>query len=196
MRRAICRAALDAHGGYLLRPEGLSSRELAELAQEALSIEGLDPMETSLQVSVLPSQRVMRVAYDAPFTYGRRGARWYRDHHAFARLASRKIQGAIHAYAIDPSVFEAVFSFGNGRRVGGESFRYEEAEMDFEEEDEASFEKMREKWPLGHLAKVFGVSRQVLLRLPWHESALWPLGQIPDLRDGEQILAPLLRRTG
>src|SRR4051794_33938949 len=129
------RAALSAHGGYLLRPEGLRSLDLVEVARSALRQEGEDPAEASLQVSVLRSPGVLRVAYDAPFTYGRRGALWYRDHHAFARLTSEHTTGAAHVYAIDADTFEAVWSYAKGHRVGGESVVYDELEMDFDDEE-------------------------------------------------------------
>jgi hypothetical protein len=171
---------LSAHGGYLLRPEGLRSLDLVEVARSALALERWDPSEASIQVSVLRSPGVLRVAFDAPFTpYGRRGALWYRDHHAFARIASERIAGAVHVYAIDPDSFEAVASYASGHRVGGEAVVYDELEMDFGEEEGAdvtSFEAMRAKWPIGHLGQIFGVTRDELLHLPWNESVLLKLG--------------------
>src|SRR5262249_19711250 len=121
-RRAWVYAAplggVSAHGGYLLRTEDLRSLDLVALAREALAQEGEDAADASVQVSVLRPPGVLRVAYDAPFTYGRRGARWYRDHHAFARVASARTSGTVHAYAIDADAFEAVSSYAAGRRVG------------------------------------------------------------------------------
>ncbi|HEY8205997.1 MAG TPA: hypothetical protein VIG99_00855 [Myxococcaceae bacterium] len=170
---------MSAHGGYLLRPEGLRSLDLVELARSALGVEGEDPAESSIQVSVLRSQGVLRVAYDAPFTYGRRGALWYRDHHAFARLASELAPGTAHAYAIDADIFEAVISYAAGRKVGGETVVYDDLEMDFGDDEESlkvtDFEQMRARWPIGHLGQIFGVTRDDLLHLPWHESVLLKL---------------------
>ena len=175
---------MSAHGGYLLRPEGLKSLDLVELARSALAFEGEDPSEAAIQVSVLRSPGVLRVAFDAPFTpYGRRGALWYRDHHAFARLTSERIAGAAHVYAIDADAFEAVTSYASGHAVGGESVVYDELEMDFGEEegtDVTSFEGMRAKWPIGHLGQIFGVTRDELLHMPWNESVLLRLGREGD----------------
>lgn len=172
---------MSAHGGYLLRPQGLKSLDLVEVARSALAFEGEDPSEASIQVSVLRSPGVLRVAFDAPFTpYGRRGALWYRDHHAFARLASRRIAGAAHVYAIDADTFESVTSYASGHQVGGESVVYDELEMDFGEEegtDVTSFEGMRAKWPIGHLGQIFGVTRDELLHMPWNQSVLLRLDQ-------------------
>jgi len=172
---------LSAHGGYLLRPEGLRSLDLVELARSALALEGEDPSDAAIQVSVLRSPGVLRVAFDAPFTpYGRRGALWYRDHHAFARLTSERIAGAAHVYAIDADTFESVTSYAAGHRVGGESVVYDELEMDFGDEDGTDvtvFEEMRARWPIGHLGQVFGVTRDELLHLPWNQSVLLQLGK-------------------
>lgn len=174
----IGRAALSAHGGYLLRPEGLQSIDLVELAREALALDGEDPSDASIQVSVR-RPGVLRVAYDAPFGYGRRGARWYRDHHAFARLASERISSAAHAYAVDADTFESVCSYASGRKVGGETLVYDELEMDFGDElglDVTVFERMRARWPIGHLGQIFGLTRDELSHLPWNESVLLSLG--------------------
>jgi hypothetical protein len=180
--------ALSAHGGYLLRPEGLRSLDLVEVARSALALEGQDPSEASIQVSVLRSPGVLRVAFDAPFTpYGRRGALWYRDHHAFARLTSERIAGAAHVYAIDADTFESVTSYASGHKVGGDSVVYDEVEMDFGDDegtDVTAFEEMRARWPIGHLGQIFGVTRDELLHLPWNQSVLLPLRDGVD--DGER----------
>jgi hypothetical protein len=172
---------LSAHGGYLLRPESLRSLDLVEVARSALAFEGADPSDAAIQVSVLRSPGVLRVAFDAPFTpYGRRGALWYRDHHAFARLASEHIAGAAHVYAIDADRFESVTSYASGHKVGGDSVVYDEVEMDFGDEDGTdvtAFEEMRARWPVGHLAQVFGLTRDELLHLPWNQSVLLQLGK-------------------
>lgn len=188
---------MSAHGGYLLRPEGLRSLDLVELARSALGEEGEDLAEASIQVSLLRSQGVLRVAYDAPFTYGGRGARWYRDHHAFARLASERAPGTTHVYAIDPDAFEAVGSYAAGRRVGGETVVYDDLEMDFGDGEGsvavADFEQMRAKWPIGHLAQIFGVTRDDLLHLPWQDSALLRLRSGErDVEERERLSALIL----
>jgi hypothetical protein len=171
---------LSAHGGYLLRPEALRSLDLVEVARSALALEGVDASEAAIQVSVLRSPGVLRVAFDAPFTpYGRGGALWYRDHHAFARLASKRSSGTAHVYAIDADAFESVTSYASGHPVGGDSVVYDELEMDFGEEegtDVHSFEEMRARWPIGHLGQIFGVTRDELLHMPWNQSVLLQLG--------------------
>ena len=187
---------MSAHGGYLLRPDSLRVLDLVQVARSALALEGEDPSEAAIQVSVLRSPGVLRVAFDAPFTpYGRRGALWYRDHHAFARLASERIAGAAHVYAIDADSFESVTSYASGHQVGGESVVYDELEMDFGEEegtDVTRFEEMRAKWPIGHLGQIFGVTRDELLHLPWNQSALLRLGK-DGADEGERLrLAALI----
>lgn len=183
---------MSAHGGYLVRAEGLRSLDLVALAREALSADGEPPDDAALQVSVLRRPGVLRVAYDAPFTYGSKGARWYRDHHALARLASERGAGASHVYAIDADVFESVASYGNGRKVGGETVVYADFEMDFGDDeglDVTAFEQMRARWPIGHLGQIFGVSRDELLHLPWNESVLLRLGGDRDEVEREKLSA-------
>ena len=60
----------------------------------------------------------------------------------------------------------------NGRRVGGELLRYEDAELPEDENDDQAFEKLQQKWPLGHVARVLGIDREELLRIPRKSSAL------------------------
>jgi len=185
---------LSAHGGYLLRPQGLQSADLVDLAREALSLEGEDPGEAAIQVSALRTG-VLRVAYDAPFTYGRRGAHWYRDHHAFARAASQRSPAPVHVYAIDADVFETVWTYAGGRNVGGESVRYDELEMDFGDEDGldvTAFEAMRAEWPVGHLGQILGVNRDELLHLPWSESVLLRLAAGRDDEQERRRLSELM----
>ena len=54
------------------------------------------------------------------------------------------------------------------QNVGGERLSYDEVELpeclDGEFDDEA-FARMQERWPLGHLAWVYGVERELLLQL-------------------------------
>jgi hypothetical protein len=169
---------LEAHGGYLCRLEELDTSELVCLAREALVEDGVEPSDCSLLVSALERPRVLRLAYDGPHTYGRRGARWYETHHALARRLSTQLGSVVHAYVFDPDELEQVVGFGGGRKVGGERMRYEDAELPDEEDaelDEASFEKLKTRWPLGHLAKVLGVPREELVRIARAPAALLDL---------------------
>lgn len=160
---------MEAHGGYLFRssPHSVAPQSLARLAREALAEDADGVGDCSLQLTMLPELSVVRLAFDAPFTYGRRGARWYERHHALARLLSEGTGLTVHTYVLDPSEFEQVTSYGNGHLVGGERLVYEELEVDEEElEDEEAYERLKERWPLGHLARVFGAARSDLVRLP------------------------------
>lgn len=145
------------------------------IAREALRMEGENPANASLQISVISRRKVVRLAYDAPHTYGRAGAQWYSGHHALAMLLSAEARLTVHAYVLDPD-FEEVVGYGNGRKVGGELLRYEDADLG-EDDDltDADFEKLKSRWPLGHLAYVFGVTRNELLAMPRNPSALLPL---------------------
>src|SRR5205814_1142513 len=83
--------------------------------------------------------------FAAPHSYGRAGARWYMSHHAFARRLSQHLASAVHAYVFDSDDLELVVSYGNGRHVGGETLRYEDAELPedaIDDDDEVSFELM------------------------------------------------------
>ncbi|WP_223756394.1 hypothetical protein [Myxococcus sp. RHSTA-1-4] len=113
-------------------------------------------------------RKVVRLAYVGPFTAGRQGAHWYAAHHALPRLLSREANVTVHAYVYDPDEGEEVIAYGNGRRVGGERVVYEDVELPgrVEDVDDAAFARMQERWPVGHLAYVFGLSRKELLRLP------------------------------
>ncbi|HEY3587457.1 MAG TPA: hypothetical protein VGK85_09910, partial [Myxococcaceae bacterium] len=44
---------------------------------------------------------------------------------------------------------------------------------------EEAFDKLRERWPMGHLGRLLGLDRQELLRLPRAESVLLPLDADP-----------------
>jgi hypothetical protein len=132
----------------------------------------------SLLVSVSRRRKVVRLAYDAPHTYGRKGAHWYASRHAFARNLSRMTGATVHAYVFDPDQYEEVISWGNGRRVGGERVEYEDVELPEPragETEEQAFERLKSRWPLGHLAYVFGLARDELLRLPRAQAVLLPL---------------------
>jgi len=166
---------LEAHGGYLVRLERFDSVDLVGLARDALLADGQDPANASLQISVIPRRKVVRLAYDAPHTYGRAGAQWYGDHHALAMMLSATSGLTVHAYVLHPD-YEEVVGYGNGRRVGGELLRYEDADLGEDEDlDDAGFEKLKSRWPLGHLAYVFGVTRNELLSMPRTPSGLLSL---------------------
>lgn len=166
---------MESHGGYLLRIDGLDAASLVLLARRALPLDSVaDPSDVSLLISAIPHRKVVRLAYDAAFTYGRRGARWYQGHHALARLASRELGTVVHAYVFDADEMEQVTSYGNGSRVGGETLYIEDADVPDEADldDEASWERMKEKWPLGHLSRVYGVTRDELVRMPRYATSV------------------------
>ncbi|MER2564830.1 MAG: hypothetical protein ABTQ32_29165 [Myxococcaceae bacterium] len=156
------------------------------MARHALEEDGQSTTDVGLQVTVLGGPGLVRFAWDAPFTYGRQGARWYLSHHALARRLSEHLKTALHVYVFDPDELEQVMAYGNGRRVGGEMLRYVDVDFD-EEDDDAAFEKLKGKWPIGHLARVLGVDREELIRLPrqstvlieldrhYHPQPLWQL---------------------
>lgn len=179
----------EAHGGYLCRLDGLDGRVLPAMAREALAQEEEPAEGTGLLVSV--QRKVVRFAYDAPFTYGRRGARWYGRHHALAERLSVHCAVAVHAYVFDPDELEQVATYGGGHRVGGETVRYEDAESDDEEISEEAFEALRSRWPMGYLARLLGLGREELLRLPYARSVLMPL----DVESGP-LLEPLWDEPG
>ncbi|AKQ64883.1 hypothetical protein A176_001795 [Myxococcus hansupus] len=168
---------LKAHGGYLVRLESFGGLELLRLAREALSLDRAMGA-TGLMVSVNRRRKVVRLAFVGPFTEGRQGAHWYAAHHALARLLSRAANVTVQAYVYDPDEGEEVLAYGNGRRVGGDRVVYEDVELPvpLDEMDDAAFKYMQERWPMGHLAYVFGLTRKELLRLhrvsPSHELAL------------------------
>jgi hypothetical protein len=180
---------MEAHGGYLLRLEDFDSERLVGAARLALAQEGLAAeMDAALSLTVMPDRKVVRLAFDAPFTYGRMGARWYENHHAFAKLLSRELDTAVHAYVLDPDEMEMVTTYGNGTCVGGERLMYEDFDPGEAVDDEHQFERVKRRWPLGHLAHVFGLSREELLRMPRAKSVLLNLdGSTP-----RTVLADLL----
>lgn len=158
---------LDAHGGYLIRVESLSGLKLLDLARRAIEEEGL-PSDTQLSLAVYPRRKVVRLAFEGVQTAGRWGSHWYSEHQALARLLSRAAGVTVHSYVYDPIEYEEVMAFGAGQHVGGERLLYEQVELpecvDGEFDDEA-FARMQARWPLGHLAWVYGVERELLLRL-------------------------------
>jgi hypothetical protein len=165
----------DAHGGYLLRAESLDGLDLPGLARAALARDGLPAASASLFLSVDAPRRLVRLAYDGPHTYGAAGAEWYRQHHSLAAALSLCLEGTVHAYAFDPDAFEAVTAYGGGAAVGGETLLYEELDLEVDELTERAFEALQEKWPMGRLARLLGLSREELLRLPYAQGTLLPL---------------------
>lgn len=163
----------EAHGGYLCRLESLEGGELPRLARDALEADGESSEGAGLLVSVV--KKVVRFAYDAPHTYGRRGAQWYGQHHALAERLSTVFGVTVHAYVFDPDELEQVVTYGDGHRVGGETLRYDEAEVEDDALSDEAFEKLRERWPMGHLGRLLGLARSELLRLPYARSVLIPL---------------------
>jgi hypothetical protein len=157
--------ALQAQGGYLLRIESLKGLGLAHLAREALA-EDKGPQGSSLVVSVHPRRKVVRLAYEGPLGEERQGARWYGEHLALPRLLSQAARVTVHAYVYDPGEYEEVLAFGAGRHVGGDRLLYDEVELPEEQLDDVAFARLQSRWPLGHLAYVFGLQREQLLQLP------------------------------
>jgi hypothetical protein len=166
---------IEAHGGYLLRAESLAGLDLQAFARESLEADGVPLAASALLVSFDSERRLVRLAYDGPHTYGPAGAEWYRSHHALARVLSLALPGAVHAYAFDPDRFEAVTAYGSGAVVGGETLLYEEQDLEVEDLSEAAFEAERQRWPMGRLARLVGLSREELLRLPYAQGALLSL---------------------
>jgi hypothetical protein len=158
---------LEAHGGYLIRIESFHGLELVRLAREALALDGVSGVLPSLHVTVIRRRKVVRLAFTGPHAAGRQDARWYADHHALARMLSRAANATVHVYVYDPEEREQVIAYGNGHRVGGDQVVYEDVELSGEEEeDDAAFKRMRARWPMGHLAYVFGLTREELLGMP------------------------------
>lgn len=161
---------MESHGGYLCQYEDVDAAWLQRIAREALEEDGQAADDAALLVTVLGGPRIARFAFDGPFTYGRAGARWYLSHHALARRLSEHLRGTVHAYAFDPDEVEQVVAWADGRRVGGEVLRYEEAELP-DDEDDSAFHKAQAKWPLGYLSRVLGIRREQLLRIPRQATA-------------------------
>lgn len=176
---------MEAHGGYLSQVETLRSSELIELACRALEEDGQRAESCSLAITRVPRRPVIRIAFDSPHTYGRRGARWYEQHHALARLLSSRSRAPVHVYAVDPEEFEQVITYASGGRVGGERLEYDEVDPPSASDEE--FEQLNAKWPLGYLARILGVTRDDLIKLPRAPSALLtldesaPRGTVADL---------------
>lgn len=184
---------VEAHGGYLCRFEDVDVAWLQQVARHALEEDGQSTSDVGLQVTVLGGPGLVRFAWDAPFTYGRQGARWYLSHHALARRLSEHLKTALHVYVFDPDELEQVMAYGNGRRVGGEMLRYVDVDFD-EEDDDAAFEKLKGKWPIGHLARVLGVAREELIRLPRQSTVLIDLERHYNPQPLWQLFPESLRR--
>jgi hypothetical protein len=170
---------VESHGGYVCQYEDVDASWLQRVACQALAEDGEAIDETGLLITVIGGPRIVRFAWDAPFSYGRAGARWYLDHHALARRLSEHLQVTVHAYAFDPDEVEQVVAWANGRRVGGEALRYEDAELpedDSGDDEDHAFERLQGSWPLGHVARVLGIAREQLLRIPRQSTALISLG--------------------
>lgn len=130
-------------------------------------LEGLEGVLPSLHVTVIRRRKVVRLAFQGPFGPGPGDARWYAQHHALPRLLSLAANATVHAYIYDPEECEEVIAYGNGHRVGGDRVSYSDVELSGEEElDDAAFKRMRARWPMGHLAYVFGLAREELLGMP------------------------------
>lgn len=141
--------------------------ELVRLAREALAQDGVSGPLPGLHVSVIRRRKVIRLAFAGATAATRLSAGWYAEHHALPRLLSRAANATVHAYVYDPSQGEQVIAYGNGRRVGGDEVLYEDVELSGEEElDDAAFTRLRARWPMGHLAYVFGLTREDLLGMP------------------------------
>ncbi len=168
---------MESHGGYLCQYSDVDAAWLQHIARLALEEDGQSSDDAGLLINVLGGPRIARFAWDAPFTYGRRGARWYLTHHSLARRLSEHLRVTVHAYAFDPDEVEQVVAYANGRRVGGELLRYEDAELPDDEDDDEAFERAQARWPLGHMARVLGIERNELLRIPRKSSALIELSR-------------------
>ncbi|QRO00762.1 hypothetical protein JRI60_17875 [Archangium violaceum] len=138
-----------------------------ELARQALVEDGA-AADSLLTVSIYRRRKIIRLSLDGAHSAGRRGSHWYSEHQALARLLSQAVGVTVHSYVYDPQEYEEVMAFGRGQHVGGERLLYDEVELpeclDGEFDDEA-FARMQARWPLGHLAWVYGVERDLLLEL-------------------------------
>lgn len=184
---------LEAHGGYLIRLETFHGLDLPRLAREALALDGAAGVTPGLHLSVIRRRKVIRLAFTGTQATGRSGAHWYADHHALARMLSRAANATVHVYVYDPQEREQVIAYGNGHRVGGDKVVYEDVELSGEEEqDDAAFTRMRARWPMGHLAYVFGLTREELLGMPRASPSVVLSLDAADAQDAEQRLEMLL----
>jgi hypothetical protein len=154
---------VKAHGGYLCRVENFDSIDLAALAREAVLIDG-GSGTGGLELSWIPKRKIARLSPDLR-ARGGAAAGWFESHHALAKLLSLRTGATVHAYLLDPEWGEQVAAYGAGRRVGGEQVRYADVDLALDGMDDEAFEALQSRWPLGHLAYVFGVPRSHLLAL-------------------------------
>jgi hypothetical protein len=181
---------LEAHGGYLIRLETFRGLELVRLAREALAQDGASGPLPGLHVSVIRRRKVIRLAFLGLAAAERSAAHWYAEHHALPRLLSRAANATVHTYVYDPKECEEVIAYGNGHRVGGDRVVYADVELTGEEElDDAAFQRVSARWPLGHLAYVFGLRREELLGMP---HAISSVSLSLDATDAEERLDALL----
>ena len=158
--------ASTSHGGYLFRLEDLTMARLLALAKEALQLEQESSADCSVRLCLVHPGKIVGVCYEAPFTRQADPGRWYLTHHALARLLSRELSSAVHVYVLDPDELEEVTSYAKGRRVGGERLEYADIELPEEDDGGAAFELEKESWPVGHLARILGVERELLEGIP------------------------------
>jgi hypothetical protein len=146
----------------------------------------------SLHVSVIRRRKVIRLAFVGPSHGARLAASWYAEHHALPRLLSRAANATVHAYVYDPTEGEQVIAYGNGHRVGGDEVLYADVEMSGEEElDDAAFTRLRARWPMGHLAYVFGLTREDLVGMPRAvPNRVLPLDMVADAEEQLDVLLP------
>src|SRR5262249_2169583 len=182
--------ASTGHGGYLFRLEALSVARLVAVAREALGLEQEGCAECFARLSLMHPGKIVVVSYRGPFSDEGDPGRWYLTHHALARLLSCELTSAVHAYALDPDELEEVTSYANGRRVGGERLEY--AHVDVPDDDNDFLEIEKENWPLGHLARILGVERDLLESIPGSTSVLLSLDEgAPQALSWETLLEPL-----
>lgn len=155
---------MKPQGGYICRAQHLSTVHLPTLAREALKREKLPSDGTQLVMSRGRGGNVVRLAFERSPDLD--DAHWYLTHHALAQLLSSGQTLAVQVYVLLPAELEEVVAYADGRRVGGERIRYRDIDLtDEEQEDDRAFEKLQARWPLGHLAQVFGLTRRELLKL-------------------------------
>ena len=149
---------MDAHGGYLCRLESLDGPALVQLAQRALASEGgaLRPLPCTSRSSPGARSSGWRTRPRSPL--GARAVAGDQQHQLLASIVSAELRITVHAYVVLPDQREEVVGYGNGRKVGGERLVYDQVELPDGELDDVAFAKLQSKWPLGHLAYVFGVS--------------------------------------
>ncbi|MDC0709257.1 hypothetical protein POL68_12360 [Stigmatella sp. ncwal1] len=142
-------------------------------------------------MSVIRRRKVVRLAFTGPHAPAS-GASWYVAHGALPKLLSRAANATVHAYLYAPSSNEEVIAYGNGHRVGGDRVVYDDVELPLpvEDMDDAAFAHMRSRWPLGHLAYVFGLKREELLGLPRVSASAVVALDAPDVEAQLEALLP------